>query len=248
MTYDAARALPRDTFVPSPANPTGATFVLKGLPYFSHVRFTATRSGTTPNFIYTIPAGIELRAFGYRIGDNMGVAGRPTVQATACDTNVQKAGETIDGEAVYINGIALQLTGASDAALAKVAGREISAKISLAGGDRGQQLGNAEMIPGMSGLYSSASGVALSTGAAVGTASQGLPEVTNYFPIAGGLLWAPSGKTDSNFVVIMKTERPIVLAVSNANAPDSTDAAQTIFVDYRVQLVSRQESNRSPNL
>jgi hypothetical protein len=227
-----------------PANVEQAMRVLTGRPYFSYVRFSAARSGTSPAFTYTILQGQQVTAFAYKIGDLMTIAGRPADIATKADTNLYAASETIDSEQVFVEGVQLQLgsgAGQSDPFAALVACRDIAVSVAFNGSQRVWDLGNAEMIPGGSGFYAPSAAASTSTGGSTGSATWGIPAYENYFPIVGGIQWQPKGQQDSSLVVTLTATRVISWAVSNANAP-----AVATF-DLRVQFVSTQDANRSAN-
>jgi len=218
----------------------GATLIRKDLAYFSHVRLTATQSGSTPNFIQTMAPSNPVRAFGYAKGDDMTAAGRASTTATECDTNLQNKGETLDGEDVLITGVKLQPTGESDPFFISKLFRNLSVKISLNGGDRAMLLGNAEMVPGGCGFFVGP-GVSTSSGLAVPSIGNGWPDDANYYPIPSGILWQRKGKTDSSLVVLINVERTVTYTVNNASSVAAV-------ADLRVQLVCTSVADRSPNL
>ena len=142
---------------------------------------------------------------------------------------------------VEILGVKGQITGLSDAELARLICRETSVKISLNGGKRQELLGNMEMLPGGTGLYAPAAGAPASTAVAVAVMTAGLPDYRNFMPLPGGLLWQPKGESDSSLVIKLRVEREVTFATDNADAPED------IFVDYRLEFVCRQWADRSPN-
>lgn len=214
------------------------SLIVKGLPYYSHGRFTAVKAGAGP-FTFTIAAGTLIRLFGFAKGDDMAPAGRAGVFATEADTNLQTKSQTIDGEQVEIMGVALQITGQSDAALAQNLLRDLSVKVSLNGGDRAQLLGNAEMIPGANGFFAGP-GSPATTAAPLATISNGWPSINNMYPVYGSLIWKPSGATDSSLVVLINCERANVLTTANNGTAG--------FVDLRCVLYGVQKAPRSVNI
>jgi hypothetical protein len=213
-------------------------------PYFSIVRATAARSGSSPAFTFTLSQGIFARAFAYQIGQDMAVAGRSGTVATKADTNLYVANQTIDSEKVYIEGIKIQLCSGgfqSDPAFFVQAMRDISVSIQFNGSQRTYDLGNGEMVPGGSAAYAGAVTSSTSTGGTVGSMTAGIPTFLNYYRIPEYITWWPAGNADSSLNVVLTAERSSAWTVSNANAP------ATVVMDLRVELVSSQDANRSVN-
>lgn len=111
--------------------------------YFSRVRFTSTVS-TTP-FQYTIASGQKVVAFGYGVGQSA-VAGGLPLNATASDTSVQQAGQTINAEFCLIRGVALFIASGSELTLAKQLDPSVNVQLIL--GSTAYQLGIPTMSPG----------------------------------------------------------------------------------------------------
>lgn len=233
-------------------------------PYFSRGRFTSTRSATP--YVYTISAGQEIRLFGYAQGGDMGAAGRGSTNATNADTNLVTAGQTIGGEKLTVTGVSIQIC-SNTISPEMVAGiwDEISVKASTNGGSNAFLLGTPAMLPGGSGLYGAGSnytGVQPITGGrpVFSFFSNGLPGNLNQGVIPEGFLWDRAGQTDSNLVILMKTERAFASNLSGTNASDKADVtaatgilaylyptAAEVFVDVRVRLYGVAEADRSAN-
>lgn len=232
--------------------------------YYSRVRVVATSGGAGAS--YVVAAGPELLAFGYGRGGDMTAAGLPGVQATPADTNITTANQTVSGEAVEVKGVGIILLGQSDAALAKAADQCISVKIKI-NGQTDYYLGIPSMTPGPGGLMGfSDSGAVfpsqLEQFGYVGAMSNGLPHCTNYCPLPEPMIWAPAGKGDSAWNIILKIERTITTPAYLAGAARSAVAGGTgtsgvaaytpitfgnCFVDYMVVLVGRTINPLSSN-
>lgn len=228
------------------AQNSAGRYIAKGVPYFSHGRLTFTRTGTSPAFIYTLSTQTPLRLFGFAIGQDMAPAGRGGTTATSADTNLVVASQTIDSDTVTVYGVQLQLVsmGAQCDPLAAIQVlRDLSCKLTFNGSDRSLLLGNAEMIPGGAGPFAGGNGsLSAASGLATGTLTNGLAKFMNFLPIPYGFQWNPASKPDSSLVFVITPERLTSFAVSNANAPAS------VFVDIRVNLLSYQKGQSSPNI
>ena len=231
---------------PAPNCAPDALHIEKCVPYYSRVRLAFVQSGTTPNFIYTLPQGQQSKAFAYAQGQDMAAAGRAGTAAQACDTNITVASQTIDSDQVDIRGVAIQVVGAgaiSDPALVIAALAEISVRLTSNGQDRSFLLGPCEMIPGGAGIYAGGAGSASkASGANVGSMTSGLPTFGNFFPVPAGWTWNPASAADSSLVIVFNPDRAVVVNVNNASAPANA------FIDLRVQLISKQRARRSPNI
>jgi hypothetical protein len=236
--------------------------------YYSTVRFQAT---VAAGFTYTFAQGLELRAFGYAVGQDMGPVGFPsgTTPATLADTNLQKPGETVAGETVTVYGISLLLTSDSDAQLAKMLWPNISCLLSLNGDNQVFKLGTPEFIPQAGGLcgfgdsYVVTPSLAESLSTRSGVLNNGLAQVANFFPFPEPIIWRPSGNADSALIVKLKVERPVVYttlvaadraAVAGSSTTQGTAAwnhptgtALGTYVTVKCHLHSRQTADRSQN-
>jgi hypothetical protein len=229
--------------------------------YYSVVRFQATVN--VVGAVTTLTFGVgELRPFSYRINDLLTAAGfDPTFgNATDCETNLVKAGETIAGEQLQVDGISLMNSSITDIGLWKQLIANISVVISMDGDSHRYRLGRPDMIPGSGGTFGAGVtptllpdlGQSLKTDNAF---SNGWPVVDNFYPFPQPLLWTPSGETDSNFNVVLKLVRQQVF-VQTARVAASGIAPYTpptaagqfgTFVDIMVRLHSEQRGARSVN-
>jgi hypothetical protein len=203
-------------------------------PYYSTVKFTAPTPTATPGpFAYTILAGSRRRAFAYAVGGDMRVAGYTQADgvATIAETNLISANETISGENVWIQGMALQLMPSMqhleeggvppsrvrppDANLLGEIFNSIAVSIGLNGDQNVHRLGTPGMLPGAGGLTGAAHDitgplqVAGQTDANQGFPANGWPVRSNYFQLPEGLIWMNKGNRDSNLNIIFDTVRDI---------------------------------------
>src|SRR5215831_1977722 len=231
--------------------PTGQRFKLWNN-YYSVVRFQAIVDVVPPTTTLTF-AVQELRPFSYRLGDPLSTAGfDPSFGiATDAETNLVKAGETVAGEQLEIDGIALMPSSTTDVGLWKVLIANISVKISMDGDSHNYRLGRPDMIPGSGGTFGS--GITstvvpslISSNFTDASFSNGWPVIDNYYPFPQPLLWTPSGETDSNFNVVIKLVRQQVFietgrAAADGVAPFTPPTAVNqfgTFVDFMVRLHS----------
>jgi hypothetical protein len=242
------------------AGPTGQRFRLWNN-YYSIVRFQAQVNVAGPTTTLTFVPG-ELRPFGYRIGDTLATAGFDPGfgVATECETNLVKAGETIAGEQLQVDGISLLPSSITDIGLYKQLIANSAVKISMDGDSHAYRLGRPDMIPGAGGTFGSGitptiippldASIATDSGF-----SNGWPVVDNFYPFPEPLMWTPSGETDSNFNVVLRLVRQQVV-VMTARAAAAGIAAYTpptvagqfgTFVDFMARLHSEQRAARSVN-
>ncbi len=242
------------------SGPTGQRFRLWNN-YYSIVRFQAVVS--VVGAVTTLTFGPqELRPFSYRINDNLTAAGfDPTVgNATEAETNLVKAGETIAGEQLEVDGISLMPSSITDIGLWKQLIANMSVVISMDGDSHRYRLGRPDMIPGSGGTFGTGVTPTLVPPLANSIMSDsafsnGWPVVDNFYPFPQPLLWTPSGETDSNFNVVLRLVRQQVI-VETARAAAAGVAAFTpptavgqfgTFVDIMCRLHSMQRAARSVN-
>jgi hypothetical protein len=242
------------------SGPTGQRFRLWNN-YYSVVRFQAVVSVVPPTTTLTFQQQ-QLRPFGYRIGDNLTQAGfDPTFgNATEAETNLVKAGETIAGEQLEVDGISLMNSPISDIGVYKQLISNMSVVISMDGDSHRYRLGRPDMIPGSGGTFGSGFTTtavpdlisSLSTDTSF---SNGWAVVDNFYPFPQPLIWTPSGETDSTFNVVLTLVRQQVF-VETARAPADGVAGFTpptlagqfgTFIDIMVRLHSEQRAARSVN-
>jgi hypothetical protein len=240
--------------------PTGQRFRLWNN-YYSIVRFLAIVSVNGATTTLTFQQN-ELRPFSYRINDPLISAGfEPAIgNATEAETNLTKAGETIAGEQLQIDGISLMPSTVTDMGLWKVLIANMSVVISMDGDSHRYRLGRPDMIPGSGGTFggSPTSTIVPSLDASVSfdsTFSNGWPVVDNFYPFPQPLLWTPSGETDSNFNVVLRLVRQqVFVQVGRAAAdgiaaftPPTVAGQYGTFVDVMCRLHSEQRGARSVN-
>jgi hypothetical protein len=242
------------------SGPTGQRFRLWNN-YYSIVRFQALVNVVGAVTTLTFQQQ-ELRPFGYRINDSLTQAGfDPTLgNATEAETNLVKAGETIAGEQLEVDGISLMPSSITDSGLWKILSANISVVISMDGDSHRYRLGRPDMIPASGGTQGSGATSTLvpdlaSSLAQDGSFANGWPVVDNFYPFPQPLLWTPSGETDSNFNVVLRLVRQQVI-VETGRAAAAGVAAFTpptvvgqfgTYVDFMCRLHSMQRAARSVN-
>jgi len=210
---------------------------LTSWPYFSRVKFFATRVGAAPGpYSYSIARGTEVTAFSYAVDDLMDAAGYTTEdgRATSADTNLTNRRETTGGQSVLIYGLGIQpLPAALHVPAGSAAGtppsirladsrliaslfEAVSVNLKLNGGENGFRLGSMGQIPGAGGLTGSSFDILSNSGLAgndksIGYANNGFPSRSNWFRVPEGLVWRQQGQSDANLDVRFRVERPIVL-------------------------------------
>lgn len=225
--------------------------------YYSVVRFAGTVTTAGGNTIVTWQQGIEFRPFSYRIGDPLtsagfpsGFGGQPNAPATQADTNLIKSSETNAGEQVMVHGISVMPSLTTDFGAWNFLGDSMSVVISQDGDARRYRLGRPMMIPASGGNYGL--GASVVTPFTAGGWSNGIPDIANYYPFPEPLLWTASGETDSNFNVVLRLERPVVLTAATSATLSPTAEGSGIdvgsFVDYMVRLHTEQTGARSLNM
>ena len=242
------------------AGPTGQRFRLWNN-YYSIVRFQSIVSVVPPTTTLTFQQQ-ELRPFGYRIGDNLTQAGYdPTFgNATEAETNLVKAGETIAGEQLEVDGISLMPSDITDIGIYKTLISNMSVVISMDGDSHRYRLGRPNMIPGSGGTFGAGATTTLvppldASTQQDGSFSNGWAVVDNFYPFPQPLIWTPSGETDSTFNVVLKLVRQQVFVLTARAGADGiapftppTVAGQFgTFADIMVRLHSEQRAGRSVN-
>lgn len=248
------------------------------LPYWSTVRFQATRAAGPP-VAMTITAGTR-RAFTYAQGQDMTSAGftAATTIATPGDTNLLRATETRDNSDFWIWGLACNLMPNSEPALAARIWRETYVDMAL-NGTQSIPLGCLEMFPGAGGLYgqgrsflkspdgnTAGPGTENGAGASFGFVQNGNPMAGNFFRFPQPFKWAAVGSAGSDSALSIgfttgrditenstaRTAVPVVAMVSPAQIAGFTPPAAATdfggFVEVRVHLVGVAVSKRSVNV
>lgn len=234
-------------------------------PYYSTVKFQATRTGASGSYLYTMTTQTRgLRAFGYALGETKEAAGYSAAdgQATAADTNIITKNQTISGQYVEIRGLAFQwhttainvaggvtelrpLDGNFVSALMRV----VSVEMGMNGDDQTYKLGTIGMIPGAGGLMGGApllSGLnALDGNNKTDFASNGWSTRSNFFRVPEGVLWTTSDKPDGNLNVIFRQQENLVIqgggSVENIALGVDSAAIASVSMGYNFPAVLTAE-------
>lgn len=235
------------------------------VPYWSTVRIRGTVAANTLT-VDTSPR----KAFQYSVGQDMQVAGfaAGTVAQNA-DTNLLRAGETLDNADVWMWGLAAELCTNSEPLLAAQIWRECDVQLSL-NGTTSIRLGTLAMFPGAGGLYGigqsalaapplnvSGMGADGGNGAAFGSIANGNPMAGNFLKFPQPFKWGALGKggSDAQLSIIVTPNRAISIPLAATRAAAAGVAPWTqpatggvgTYVDIRFRLVSVSVSDRSVN-
>jgi hypothetical protein len=235
----------------------GKPFNSKWNAYYSRVRIACTSGGAGSSFVCA--SGNEFLGFGYSRGADMGPAGQAGHIATYADTNIQTPSQTVAGEAVEVDGVGLILLTSSDANFAKALDPNVSVKIRL-NGSTDYPMGIPSMLPGPGGLFGASESLSVvpdqisQAGIVVGAMSNGIPHVTNFFPLPEPMIWSSAGKADSTINVILRTESTTTTIANYSGASRTAVAGGSstpgtavytvplfgvIFVDYMIVICGR---------
>ena len=213
-------------------------------PYYSRVKFFATKVAVETGFTYTLNAGTEARAFSYQVGQTKTSAGYTTADgaATIADTNLTQANQTTGGQNVLIHGIAIQIVPAAlhlndgdnlphrvrltDARFLAALFESVSIQFALNGDENVFRMGSLGQVPGAGGLMGGAQDtigqVALAGEPRTVTyPTNSWPVRTSYFKLPEGLIWRNQSNADSQVNVIFNTTRTINL-LSGGDADNAT--------------------------
>lgn len=243
------------------------------VPYWSTVRI----GGTVAANVLTVAAAQPRKAFSYAIGQDMTAAGFTTTNAEAADTNLLRAGETLDNADVYIWGLAIELCANSEPALAARLFRECIVEISTSG-TQSIRLGTLGMFPSAGGLFGTGTSRILQpstntaapqdggVGGQVGFIANGNPMGGNFMRFPQPFKWSSVGSNqgDSQLTITITPNRAITLALAATRAavavvamvtPGTIEPAtqpatgdQGTFCDFRVRLVAVSVGNRGQNV
>lgn len=221
-------------------------------PYFSVVRFLATRTEDQAGgpYTWTIPRGTRVKAFGYGEGDSMTPAGFGAFdpRATFAETNIITKAETISGQDVMIWGVGFAPQAGAfhreseggaltyrplDYDLLTAVNANVSWQVQFSGGEQGYQLGRLSMVPAGGGLRGGAQQLVHDNGLAGDQISSpyptnGVATYPNRFPLPDGVLWRHKGQQDSTMLIcgIVQNEIQIVSGGSPENRPAGVDKAE----------------------
>ncbi len=242
--------------------------VLLELPYYSMVRFAASRAAGPP-VVLTIDTTTRT-AFSYGIGQSMTAAGFATGNATQAETNLIRGSETRDQADVFIYGMSMCVQPESEPALLRHILRDVAVSISL-NGNSSIPIGKIEQYPGGGGLYGS--GVsAIKTpdlvtqgggstdnggGAFMSFVQNGNPVSGNFARFKNPFIWSGVGKgSDSSLGILFTPTRTITETCGAVRAAASGILAFTppgaagdlgTFVDIAVRLYCVSVADRGVN-
>ena len=246
----------------------GKPFQSKWNAYYSRIRIVASAGSTAgAGGGYTVASGPELIAFGYARGTDMGPGGQPGTLATYADTNIQTPSQTVAGEGIEIDGVGMIVLGQSDAQLLKALDQCVSVKVRM-NGNTDYPMGIPSMVPSPGGLFGNSEAASMTpdqlstVGIIVGAMSNGLPHISNYYPLPEPMIWAPAGHPDSTLNIVLKVERTAVTnpAYNTATRVAVAGGATTpgtagfvppnfanVWVDWMVVVIGRTVLGLSDN-
>jgi len=223
-------------------------------PYYSSVCFRAAGEevlddkGAPIAQAYRFTRGQIRRAFAYARGQDGLIAGFTTGVVplitdglmTLAETNLVKPHETIGGQQVQIDGIAIFVKPAmtdgkrfmQPRLLAQIA-TNVSVQLSLNGDENLFPLGTTQQIPGAGGLVGATGdelafkelltgevgGICDSGPGVYGFAANGWQTRGNYYRLPAGVIWQPGSSADSMLNVIFTNERDF--SVVTGGTPDA---------------------------
>lgn len=230
--------------------------------YTSRFRIGFTRSGTTPNFTYTLPSTVRLKPFQYGLSDVPTAAGFPSNYgaATLLDTNIQTRGETNDGEINVITGVGVALDPAADPVLARVALWNSMLSLGFGSQEFGYKLGALIHWPGGGGVFGGGLSPFVLPAAGEpranvpGAVSNGWPVGQNFRRLTEAIVWYPKGspRPDQNFQATISVPRAVSFPATARDAgtgiaavtiPDTGEAGS--YIDGVLILEGLQLQPRS---
>lgn len=266
MINAAIARVPADVRAAIVADGLGEAKTVLPVPYWSTVRV----AGTVAANVLTVDT-TSRKAFQYAVGQPMDIAGFPAATiAQFCDTNLLRAGETLDNANVWLWGLAAELCTNSEPALAARLWRDCTVELSL-NGTQSIKLGTLGMFPGAGGLYGQGQSALLlppepttgmnadgGPGATFGTVSNGNPMGGNFLKFPQPFKWGAvgDGGADASLSVIVTPNRQITIPLAATRAAGAGVGAFTqpstgdrgTFCDIRFRLISVAVSKRSQNL
>lgn len=236
-------------------------------PYFSSVRAAlrvVTAGGALAPTVYLLPKGTVLRAFGYAIGDDLGVAGYPAgTIANDLHTNLVNRQQTNAGQTVRVGGISMMIAQDSDAGLLKVLAEKMSVTLAMNGEENKFRLGRLGFLPAAGGLNGGGLSNLIKPGvydrySDIEFFSNGLPGRDNYYPIPMSVIWKKAGSADSTLVIILEVKEDISFSVEpRAAGPAGSGIEEWIppqvagevgtYVEFMLRLHTVQIAPRSVN-
>jgi hypothetical protein len=215
-------------------------------PYFSKVKFVATRTGEHGGpYVYTVPTG-RRRAFSYSIDQLRIAAGYTQADgvATPCDTNLTAQSQTTSGEEVAVRGIAITPMPAGyhrdddsdphtirpcDYSLLAALDGAVSCELVMNSNQR-YNLGLLHFLAGAAGFCGGSPdllGPQALAGAnkALPYSQNGWPVRSNYMRIPDGFVWRPSGEPDAQLNVVFEVQRQVTLYSGGSPENNLSDVA-----------------------
>lgn len=238
------------------------------VPYWSTIRLLSSRAAGPP-VVLTIDT-TPRKAFQYAIGQDMQVAGfAAATAATAAETNLLRAGETLDNADVWLWGLAAELCTNAEPLIAAQAWRDSLVELSL-NGTQSIRLGTLGMFPAAGGLYgvgrsfvaepqlAQSGGVDGGQGASIGYLANGNPMAGNFMRFPQPFKWTGTGRgADASLSILVTPQRTMTFTCAVARAAAAGVAAYTppaaagnpgTFIDVRFRLVAVAIGQRSQNV
>lgn len=265
----AVASLPTDVRVAIQSNYDLNQITVLSTPYYSTLRFQATRAGGPP-VSFSIDT-TERRAFAYAQGQSLQTAGFLAAygNATQAETNLLQQSQTRNNADVWIWGLSAALLPNSEPSLARGVWRETDLNIST-NGDQSIPLGTFEMFPSAGGLFGSGvsyikspdlatpGAVDNGSGAIMPFASNGNPMSSSFYRFQQPFKWAGVGTAGADSsLIITATPRRIITETSalarvaaagiSAFTPPAAAGDAGTFVDVRLRLICVSVAKRSVN-
>ena len=204
-------------------------------PYYSSVCWRAlpvldSLEGSPIGWHYAFERGEVRRAFSYGRGqDGVNAGFTPAIDGpmTLAETNLVKAHETIGGQMVQIEGIAIFIKPAMTDGLRFVQARllaqiatNVSIQLSVNGDENMFALGTLQQVPCAGGIVgvvnddlsfipslTAGGGVVSNIGAPMPFGQNGWATRGNYYRLPSGVIWQPTGNADGMLNVVFTNER-----------------------------------------
>jgi hypothetical protein len=204
-------------------------------PYYSSVCWRAEKEAVLVEQVltghsYSFARGELRRAFAYGRGQDGGIAGFTTATdglMTLAETNLVKAHETIGGQTVQIDGLAVFVKPAMtdgahymQARLLAMIATNVSIQLSVNGDENLFPVGTAQQIPAAGGIVGTGNDdlsfipttydkapLTNEIGAPFPFCQNGWQTRGNYYRLPSGVIWSPAGNADSMLNVLFTNER-----------------------------------------
>jgi len=214
-------------------------------PHFSTVVFRAAKTGAGP-FTFTFPKQ-QLRAFGYGQAADMDVAGAPGRKATASETSIINAGQTVNNEDVFLHVLHASIAASAAPEVVRALFDNINFALQL-GPNMTRPLGRMEFAASQTGLTGTAPALSL-PGALDNAAGQLISSLNNGLAVPGGGIllegttWRgyTSNTPDTSMNILVNLTKDIVITapadrvaaagVEAFTVPDFLEVAITIWLE-----------------